>query len=438
MILAVWACVLSALGGDRLRVMVETDAGGDPDDEQSMVRFLLYASEWDIEGIIATRPVAREGENRNIERTGLGIVRRMIDAYAECHSMLVQHDPRFPTAEKLRAVTIASYGEGDDGARLIMAAADVKDARPIWFMNWGTDAGSAPSSLKRALDLALRERGREGYERLKSRIYLSSSDQFGDHTWKVDPPFPFWVDTFRPPIENRRWYHRFSTITARAGGFDLARDVLMEHGPLGALYPTNTTHWQKEGDSMTFLYLVPTGMNDPMRPGWGSWAGRYGLQDEAGRRRYYWANQFDGWNGSTNRDNTLARWAAHLQNDFRVRLDWCIKGREEANHKPLAVLNGDESGRILRLSAAAGSRLNFTAAGSADPDKDALRFEWMVYREAGTYKGPPLLSAGTGVRTELRVPEDAGGSEIHVLLIVEDDGQPPLADYCRAVVDVSR
>jgi hypothetical protein len=40
---------------DRLRLMIETDAGGDPDDEQSLVRFLLYANEWDVEGIIARR-----------------------------------------------------------------------------------------------------------------------------------------------------------------------------------------------------------------------------------------------------------------------------------------------------------------------------------------------------------------------------------------------
>ena len=40
---------------ERLRVIVETDAGGDPDDEQSMVRFLLYSNEWDVEGIICNR-----------------------------------------------------------------------------------------------------------------------------------------------------------------------------------------------------------------------------------------------------------------------------------------------------------------------------------------------------------------------------------------------
>src|SRR6478735_3829919 len=65
----------------RLRVIVETDAGGDPDDEQSLVRFLVYANEWDVEGIIANRPVARRGENVNPVRDGLGIVRRFIEAY---------------------------------------------------------------------------------------------------------------------------------------------------------------------------------------------------------------------------------------------------------------------------------------------------------------------------------------------------------------------
>ncbi|HVK59408.1 MAG TPA: nucleoside hydrolase-like domain-containing protein, partial [Candidatus Kapabacteria bacterium] len=41
------ALFLNTQAAERLRVMVETDAGGDPDDEQSLVRFLLYSNEWD-------------------------------------------------------------------------------------------------------------------------------------------------------------------------------------------------------------------------------------------------------------------------------------------------------------------------------------------------------------------------------------------------------
>src|SRR3954466_9225118 len=94
-------------GHERLRVIIETDAGGDPDDEQSLVRFLLYANEWDVEGIIANRAHARDGENENRERTGLGIVRALIRAYGECWTNLVQHDARYPKPEALLARTVA-------------------------------------------------------------------------------------------------------------------------------------------------------------------------------------------------------------------------------------------------------------------------------------------------------------------------------------------
>jgi hypothetical protein len=80
-----------------------------------------------------------------------------------------------------------------------------------------------------------------------------------------------------------------------------------------------------EGDSMTFLYLIPTGMNDPAEPTWGSWAGRYGRQEQFLDRDYYWANESDTWEGTTHRENTLRRWAVDLQNDFKARLDWCVK-----------------------------------------------------------------------------------------------------------------
>src|SRR3954453_16628321 len=91
----------------RLRLIVETDAGGDPDDEQSLVRFLLYANEWDVEGIVCNRPRARDGENHNPERTGLGIVRRHLQAYRACYPNLVKHDPRYPKPEALWQRTVA-------------------------------------------------------------------------------------------------------------------------------------------------------------------------------------------------------------------------------------------------------------------------------------------------------------------------------------------
>jgi hypothetical protein len=425
---------------ERPRVIVETDAGGDPDDEQSLVRFLLYANEFDVEGVIANRAMARERENRNAERTGLGIVRRMVDSYEEVYPKLVQHDPRYPRPEELRQRVVPGHAEVDDGEKLVLAAVDRDDSRPVWFLNWGTDNGSGPSNLLRALDRVRQERGQESYARFKRKLRLSSADKFGEHTHEIEPPFPLWVDTFRPEVDGRRWYHRFSGLTATAGGFDLARDALTNHGPLGALYPTNTTHRQKEGDTMTFLYLVPTGMNDPQRPTWGSWAGRYGLQDPSSGKPYYWANQSDAWQGTTHRDNSLVRWADHLQNDFRARLDWCVEDRDEANHPPQVRLrvgqNADvEPTTIVHRLAAAGDTIALDASPSSDPDGDKLHFQWLVYPEPGHYQGPEIeIDDAQLTHVGIKLPYLDHAATVHILLIVTDDGQPPLARYGRVVV----
>jgi hypothetical protein len=433
------ACGAQASSDPRLRYIIETDAGGDPDDEQSLVRFLLYANEWEVEGIIANRPHSRPGENLNPERTGLGVVRALVKAYGQCYTNLVQHDPRYPRPAQLLERTVAGYEGTDDGVNLIIAAVDRDDPRPVWFSNWGTDHGSAPSCLKRALERVRRERGQAGYSKFKDKLRLSSDNQFGEHTDTLGPPWRLWVDTLRPELGGRRWYHRFSALTAKAGGFDLERDVRTGHGPLGALYPTNTTHWQKEGDTMTFLYLVPTGLNEPEEPTWGSWAGRYGPRDNAAGRPYYWANQADAWQGTTHRENSLGRWAAHLQNDFRARLDWCVKPFREANHPPRVVVNGVGGQSVLRLhmSLDAEASVQLDASGSTDPDGSYLDFAWFVYPEAGTYRGPVTIEGGTSAVATVRLPRNVVDETVHVIAAVTDDGNPPLTRYRRAVITAS-
>src|SRR4029077_8229432 len=136
---------------------------GDPDDEQSLVRFLLYGNEWDVEGIICTCPRARDKENLNPARTGLGIVRRLLHAYGKCYPHLVQHDKRYPTKEYLWKRTVAGYDDTADGVKLITAAVDRDDPRPLWYCDWGTDPRFGTNNLKRALDRVLQERGPKGY-----------------------------------------------------------------------------------------------------------------------------------------------------------------------------------------------------------------------------------------------------------------------------------
>jgi hypothetical protein len=427
------ASVPFAARAERLRLIVETDAGGDPDDEQSLVRFLLYANEWDVEGIIANRPRAREGENRNARRTGLEIVRGHLEAYGKVYDKLRLHDPRYPTPAALAGATVAGYDDVNDGVQLVIRAVDRDDPRPVWFLNWGTDRGSAESCLKRALDRVLKERGAAGYAAFKRKIRLSSDDKFGDHTWKVAPAFEFWVMPKMPDMDGGRWYHRFSALTKTAGGFDLRRDVLQGHGPLGALYPTNTNMPQKEGDTPTFLNLIPNGLNEPERPEWGSWSGRFGLMEEAAGRRYYWANVRDTIDGKTNRDFTLSRWATHLQNDFRARLAWCVTDYAGANHPPEVVVAGRRD-----REAKAGERIELDASASRDPDGQKLSFAWMHYPEASGYRGKPVtFGDARAARTSVTLPAEAAGQSVHLIVVVTDDGSPALTRYARVVVKVA-
>jgi hypothetical protein len=314
---------------------------------------------------------------------------------------------------------------------------DSSDSRPVWFSNWGTDRGSAESNLKRALDRVLRERGPAGYTKFKSRLRLCSADKFGDHTGKIEPAFPIWIDATRPELEKKRWYHRFSPLTSKAGGFDIERDVRTGHGPLGALYPVHTTLPQKEGDTMYFLYLLPVGMNDPLHPAWGSWGGRYGPHDDYAGRPYYWANVKDTWHGRTDRDLTLARWAAALQNDFAARMDWCVADAfAKANHRPVAILNGNATKDVLRLAAKPGDTVKLSAAGSKDPDGNGISMTWYPYPEAGTFRGEVRLAKDAGEETSLVAPAVDHEVEMHVILEVRDDGKPELSAYRRAIVTI--
>jgi hypothetical protein len=146
------------------------------------------------------------------------------------------------------------------------------------------------------------------------------------------------------------------------------------------------------------------------------------------------------------RDNSLARWAEHLQSDFRARMDWCVKDRADANHPPqvyLRIASNHEAGQpsraptILRQPAVAGTTLTLDAAESRDPDGDTLRFEWLHYPEpGGSQNASPKIDHARAQSVQVSLPDVAEPTSVHVVLVVTDDGEPPLARYGRVVIDL--
>jgi len=125
----------------------------DPDDMQSMVRFLLYSNEFDVEGLIASAGFfAMVANKQNI----MGV----LDEYDKVDENLRKHDPNYPTADALHAVTFEGkgrnhglhiqwghdkqphtdiIGEGMDSeaSNAIIAAVDKPDPHPVWIGVWG-------------------------------------------------------------------------------------------------------------------------------------------------------------------------------------------------------------------------------------------------------------------------------------------------------------
>lgn len=458
LVLAAWAFGGgAAVAQEKPRVIVLTDISNEPDDEESLVRFLVYANEFDVEGLVATTSTwLKRGPREDL-------IRRDLAAYAEVRPRLLAHAPGFPAAERLAAVTCTGQplygmaGVGADratpGSRLIGDAIDRPDPRPIWVTIWG-----GANTLAQALrDLrATRSEAELETAVAKLRVY-SVSDQDDAGPWLrrefpglfyiVSPSRPDGSEYFRATwtgISGDRHYrngprHKFELVDNPW----LEEHVIRHHGPLGALYPKLA--YIMEGDTPTFLGLIDRGLGWSASPAYGGWGGRYVLYQPLSETRPIWTNNsysrdtVTADNGTTETSDpaTIWRWREHFQNDFAARMNWCVAETfERANHNPEPVLNGDRSKAVLAVPAKPGGEVTLSAEGTTDPDKNAVRLTWWIYAEAGTVPGGTLTRAD-GPTTKVRVPALAKAGTLHVILQAEDDGTPHLFAYRRAILHVT-
>src|SRR5262245_56329821 len=144
----------SSSAADKTRLLVLTDIGEDPDDQQSMIRLMVHANEFDIEGLIATASGTPGKKDPEVVRPQL--IREIVEAYGKVQPNLVKHHPDFPEAKKLLDCIrsgnakrgMESVGEGKDteGSNWIIKAADRDDKRPLNIVIWG-----GPTELAQAL-----------------------------------------------------------------------------------------------------------------------------------------------------------------------------------------------------------------------------------------------------------------------------------------------
>jgi hypothetical protein len=440
---------LAAPSGPRSRVIVSTDIGGDPDDQESMVRFLLYANEFDIEGLIAS-------SSRHL-LTGVQPeqITTRINAYGQVLPNLRAHAPGYPDAAYLLdrvkagspAFGMAGVGDGKetDGSRAIIAAVDKPDPRPVYVLLWGgaVDLAQAIWTVRATRSAAETEAFAK-----KLRVY-SISDQDNAGGWlRRNFPDMFWIAS----IHAHRHYN-LSTWGGMSGDrfyyFDgpdfylVSREWARENvrkGPLGMLYPL--PEFIMEGDTPSFLYLIPNGLGSPEHPDYGSWGGRYGKVSEWDG---LWTDTSDfviDAQGKPHQDNkaTIWRWREAYQNDFATRIQWTLQDSYKgANHAPQLVLNGVPGREPVEIAVKGGERVELNAEGSHDPDGDAVTYSWWQYRESEAVNRATelVLQRGDPMHTRFVAPKVKEPTRLHVILEARDARQPGLHAYRRAIITVS-
>lgn len=119
------------------RVLISTDIGGtDPDDNQSMIHLLMYADQFQLEGLLST--AFTTGSKQDILD--------MISLYEKDLPLLNRKQTGFPHPDSLRRICkqgartgapYKGYRQATEGSDWIIHCARKSAARPLWVLVWG-------------------------------------------------------------------------------------------------------------------------------------------------------------------------------------------------------------------------------------------------------------------------------------------------------------
>jgi hypothetical protein len=444
------------------KVIIMTDIGGtEPDDQQSLVRLLLYANELDIIGLIGSN--SQYGINRGDTK----VINDIIDAYEKVLPNLRSHASGYPSGDYLKSVVYEGQrnktgmeGVGLDfstkGSRYIIEQLLNDENDAIWFLAWGGtntlaqalwETGMGPNQLTKS-EIKKIEKKIKVYDiagqddsgawiahHFKEIFYLRSAQQFAAFSYRHD-------------FTGHKSQHG-NLLVANNEWFDVNVQC---HGELGKKYPDAV--YMYEGDTPSFLYLINNGLSDPFMPNYGSWGGRFNALKTSPPERnngnenpnflpaFVYNNAADEYyfNGENHHSVyvPLWRWRNAYQNDFAARIKWSLSDNyQAANHAPKVVVNQDESKDIVFLKSKPGNVIKLNAGNSSDPDGNQLFFNWWNYSEPGTYQNSINIEKNDEAVVEFRVPADAQTADsIHIVLEVCDNGTPRLTSYRRVVVIV--
>jgi len=446
-----------AHGNERLkpRLVVCTDiapADIEPDDMESMVRLMAYADCFEIEALITSvgwncDPYPKEWAEYLtcvIEAYRKDVTRLMARSGQQGFLTIEQENTQqtlgyWPSADYLRSRALMGserggikvIGEGNDspGSNLLIQQADEADERPIYVAAWG-----GANTLAQAIWRVKQTRSAEELKRFikKFRLYtITDQDMhynmrmnraYSSHQWlrkqfENDLQFIWDEGTWQEQCElgKQHWQEHTKSIQGK--------------GELGKIYPNYK--WGVEGDTPSFLYMMPNGLNDPEDPHQAGWAGYH----ERGLCADSLTTAWTSWEEPI-RNISIGykrRFYPDELNDFKSRMQWADEGK--GNKNPQITINGDTNSPVpLIMEAKAGETVLLDATRSIDPDGDKLSFKWWQQPEIG--QAVLQISEPEVPTTTVTIPEDAKGETLHVICEVHDDSPYKLVSYRRIIIQI--
>ena len=452
----------------KARLLVTQDA--EVDDKNSLIHTLLYANDFDLEGIVQTSSCFHWSGNDEEEPyrwPGTDWMYDYIDAYEAVYENLIIHDPEYPSPEELRAITVVGNiaAKNDtsvetDGSNLIKERILADDDRPLYI-----EIGGGANSVARAL-MSIEEeyKGTDEWESIYDRIcenviLLSWGNQDDCYLEYIRPN---WIGLRQIDVAKAATGCGYTWPKSKGmpeeGLVKMSgpwmSEYLLSKGPLMEKYNTwydgkyyegevddqqfgtnlelkmgKTEHVQydflSEGDSPAWMYVIPTGLRSTEDLSYGGWGGRYCAKDDeegVGHRNFAPIKDEPG----------MAQYMSDIMSDFAMRAEWCVASAyEEANHCPtVSITEG------LNFKVAPGETIMLHAEVS-DPDGDEVSCQWYQHPYASTCSGQAKIDGADTEEASITVPADAKpGETIHIILRAVDAGGTNPAAYQRVIITV--
>ena len=437
------------------RLVVCTDiapADIEPDDMESMVHLMVYADMLEIEALITS-----VGWNCDPYPTEWAqYLQRVINAYEKDVKGLMKRSEQttflspdeengrqqmgyWPSADYLRSRAvmgsiqggIRSIGEDNDspGSDLLIRLADEDDPRPIYVAAWG-----GANTLAQAIWRVKQTRSAEELKQFvrKFRLYtITDQDMDWDHRMDRARSSHMWLrQEFKDDLQFI-WDEGTWQEQCELGKQNWSRHQshIQPIGALGKEYPNYK--WGVEGDTPSFLYVLPNGLNDPEDPSQAGWAGYH----ERGLCPDSITTAWTSWQEPVNSASIgyKRRFYPDELADFEARMQW-IAETGERNRNPIVVVNGHQGPSPLVLQVKTGETVRLDASKSSDPDHNDITFLWWQQPEIGTAR--LTIDNAKESTVSVSIPTDAAGQTLHLICEVRDNGYLRLTSYQRIILNI--